>query len=336
LYRDVIKRMGNTTYLQVPSVLIYFGSLCYEWNDLAEAERVLRVGITVGQRTGRGRYWPTAYSALARVCWVRGEAAEAMTLVERALETARLLDNPHEVAEVEAQRAWLWLAQGDLAAALRWLDTHALPIDRPMPYTHQTEYLVHARIRIIQAQQVPGSVDLSAVVRQLEQLLQLAEADQRMGDRIAILALTALAHAARHDPNQALESLAVALLLATPEEYIRTFVDEGAPMRSLLLALRARISAGESGERPLAYVERLLNAFPADISGSPSPSPTLLSEREHAVLQCIAEGRSVQEIAIDLVISAHTARTHVKNIYRKLDAHNRVQALERARALHLL
>ena len=73
---------------------------------------------------------------------------------------------------------------------------------------------------------------------------------------------------------------------------------------------------------------------PITPSGLAPASP--LSEREHAVLELIAAGQSISDIAAALVISAHTARTHVKNIYIKLDSHNRVQALSRARALQLL
>jgi LuxR family maltose regulon positive regulatory protein len=338
LYRDVIKRMGSAPYLQVPSVLIYFGSLCYEWNDLVEAERMLRAGIAVAARIGRDRYWPGAWGMLARVLLAGGDAQQARAMAEHALVVARALDNPPDIAEAEVLQGRLWHAQGDLAAALHWLNRRGLPIDRPLSYTDQTEYLMLARIRIAQAQQASGSVDLRAIVRQLDQLLQLAEADQRMADRITIHALLALAHAVRGDSTQTLPILAAASRLAAPEGYIRTFVDEGAPMRSLLVALRAQVSASAADTSLLRYINRLLESFPVDSSEIPSSSATatLLSEREHAVLQYIAEGRSIQEIAAILVISPHTARTHVKNIYTKLDAHNRVQALEHARALHQL
>jgi ATP/maltotriose-dependent transcriptional regulator MalT len=338
LYQETSRRAGDATYLQMPTAHIHLGMLYYEWNDLAAAERALRMGITVGQRTGRGRYWPTAYSALARVCWVRGEAAEAIMHVERALEAARLLDNPREIAEAHAYQAWLWLAQENQVALEHWLKTRALTMDDPVPYERLAEYLMLARIRIAYARQAPRSVDLDAVVRLLNRLCQVAEADQRTADQIVILALLALAEADQRQPNHGLESLMAALTLAEPEGYVRTFVDQGAPMRSLLLALRAQVSASDSSERLLAYVDRLLDAFPLPDLAAPGPvvAPDVLSGREHAVLQLIAEGRSVQEIATSLVISAHTARTHVKNIYTKLDAHNRVQALHRARALHLL
>jgi LuxR family maltose regulon positive regulatory protein len=86
------------------------------------------------------------------------------------------------------------------------------------------------------------------------------------------------------------------------------------------------------------YIDRLLDADSSAVAAAPlaSPALSLLSERERTILQLLADGRSVQEIASLLIISVHTARTHVKHIYAKLEAHNRIQALERARALQLL
>jgi LuxR family transcriptional regulator, maltose regulon positive regulatory protein len=54
------------------------------------------------------------------------------------------------------------------------------------------------------------------------------------------------------------------------------------------------------------------------------------------VLQAIAAGLKNREIADRLVVSLSTVKTHVNNIYSKLGVTNRVQAVERARALNLL
>ena len=61
-----------------------------------------------------------------------------------------------------------------------------------------------------------------------------------------------------------------------------------------------------------------------------------LSERELEVLSLLASGRSNAEIARDLFISVGTVKTHTNNIYRKLGARNRAEALARARRLHLV
>lgn len=53
----------------------------------------------------------------------------------------------------------------------------------------------------------------------------------------------------------------------------------------------------------------------------------VLSPREVEVLQALAEGRSTKEIGDALYISAKTVKNHLGNIFAKLDAHDRTQAV---------
>lgn len=61
-----------------------------------------------------------------------------------------------------------------------------------------------------------------------------------------------------------------------------------------------------------------------------------LSERELEVLAVLATGRTTAEAAGDLFISVGTVKSHTANIYRKLGARNRAEAISRARDLGLL
>jgi ATP/maltotriose-dependent transcriptional regulator MalT len=61
-----------------------------------------------------------------------------------------------------------------------------------------------------------------------------------------------------------------------------------------------------------------------------------LSERELEVLELLASGHTNAEIARALFVAIGTVKSHTGNIYRKLDAKNRVEALGRARELKLL
>ncbi|WP_240650260.1 response regulator transcription factor [Variovorax atrisoli] len=56
----------------------------------------------------------------------------------------------------------------------------------------------------------------------------------------------------------------------------------------------------------------------------------MLSAREREVLRLVATGHVTEEIAPQLTISARTANSHVKNIYRKLHAHAGAQAVSYA------
>ena len=61
-----------------------------------------------------------------------------------------------------------------------------------------------------------------------------------------------------------------------------------------------------------------------------------LTEREHEVLQLLADGASNREIAHRLILSIGTVKKYVYNICSKLSVQSRTRALARARALHLL
>jgi DNA-binding NarL/FixJ family response regulator len=59
-----------------------------------------------------------------------------------------------------------------------------------------------------------------------------------------------------------------------------------------------------------------------------SQNDSPLSARETEILQSIAEGKSYSKIALDLFIAKETVRSHIKNIYRKLEVNSKAEALE--------
>jgi LuxR family maltose regulon positive regulatory protein len=112
------------------------------------------------------------------------------------------------------------------------------------------------------------------------------------------------------------------------------FIDEGAPLIDLLRQAAARGSA-------IDYVQRLLAALQADqdrrerrrhpSAANVQPLSEPLTDRELEVLRLVAIGQSNDVIAATLVISSETVKKHLKNIYGKLDAHSRLEAVNRAR-----
>jgi LuxR family maltose regulon positive regulatory protein len=71
----------------------------------------------------------------------------------------------------------------------------------------------------------------------------------------------------------------------------------------------------------------------------PSESEALLeplTEGESRVLRYLSTNLSKREIAQELYVSVHTIKTHMKHIYAKLDAHNRLEAVQRAREYGLI
>ena len=61
-----------------------------------------------------------------------------------------------------------------------------------------------------------------------------------------------------------------------------------------------------------------------------------LSKRELEILNLLARGYSNQEIAAKLFVSVSTVKTHIQNLFEKLDVKRRIQAVEKAKRLNLI
>jgi LuxR family maltose regulon positive regulatory protein len=308
----------------------------YEWNDLGAALFHATKAVEYCKRWGHFINLADSYLALARVQQARGDvpgARQTMAAVGQLVEnaTARVRhaampalerDVGHVGYLIEVTQAHLWLMQGDLDAAARWVDrwieTHDVSEDDALPYLVRPRLLI-ARRRYDEA------------LRLLELALQRAEAHQRMSDAIHILNQQVCALHARGESAQALASLERVLRMAEPGGYVRTFV---ALQPSVEMLLRRVCSSAAAAPD---YVGRILAALHAEAErAAAAPLLEPLSDREMEVLCLIAAHLSNQEIADTLVVSLNTVKTHVRRLYGKLNVGSRLAAVERARELGLL
>ena len=104
------------------------------------------------------------------------------------------------------------------------------------------------------------------------------------------------------------------------------FLLKDASREELFEAVRA-VHRGESLVQP-GVAARLLDRF-AEMS-RPTPTDSLLSTRELEVVQLMSTGAANKEIAGSLSISESTVKTHVANIFQKLDVNDRTGAVTTA------
>ena len=109
----------------------------------------------------------------------------------------------------------------------------------------------------------------------------------------------------------------------------RGYVLKEAQKDDMLRAIRA-IGRGEAIFSP-AIAGRLIDFFAAPRPSAPPQAFPELTEREREILNLIAQGHSNPEIAERLVLSPHTVRNYVSNIFSKLQVVDRAQAIVRAR-----
>ena len=161
------------------------------------------------------------------------------------------------------------------------------------------------------------------------------EASGRAGSLLEIRMLQALVPDAQGHRPEALESLAGGSAQAPePEGYVRLFLDEGAPMLSLLRDAKRR-RRGRPGAAPARRAAPPPRPRLAPVAGRPS-SAEPLSDRELQVLRLLDSELTGPEIARELFVSHNTLRTHTKHIFTKLDVTSRRAAVLRARERGLL
>jgi LuxR family maltose regulon positive regulatory protein len=309
--------------------------LAHERGDDAAAAAHMQTAGDLGQRTTLVDWRHRWNLAQARL---KESAGAWEAALDRLDEAGRVyVKNPIPILRpIEALKARVHLRQGRLDKAASWARGRGLAATDAVNYLSEYAYLTLARVRLAEGA-------LSEVSPLLERLLALAEAQKRTGSVIEILLTQALLHQAQNRRPQALAALERALVLAEPEGYLRIFVDEGEPIRLLLLSLRAALEK-PTGRPPSGYVDRIAAAFarPAQVASQTTinhPKSEIiepLSDRELEVLRLVAAGLSNAQISRRLFLALSTVKGHNLRIFSKLQTQNRSEAVARARELGLI
>ncbi|MBE9109068.1 LuxR family transcriptional regulator [Nodosilinea sp. LEGE 07298] len=278
------------------------------------------------------------YITLARVRQAQGDLAAAWAAIRQA-ERCQVWLWP-TILPVEACKARLYLVEGNVNAAIAWVESSGLTVDDGLDYNTTEKcptaaeliYLTYARVLLAQGQQTASIPPLQAARRLLTRLQAQAQAGGRTPRLMETLLLQALAWQVQDERSRALACLHQALDIPHQDNDIRLFLDEGKAMADLLsCAASNRIQTKE-----VASLLALFEIQPKQKTAVVQPLVEPLSDRELEVLTYLATGMTNQAIANELFVSLAAVKWHARNIYGKLEVANRTQAVARARELGLL
>jgi LuxR family maltose regulon positive regulatory protein len=218
-YKEAMEMVSKSGEMQglVGGPTYYFGmgDLYRQWNDLGAAQRDLEQGMELvkGNLTVDADTVQLGYLGMARVEQALGNPNQALATLEEFAQLARQRNFfAPLIARGDAAKARVWLAQGDLLAAVRWAETSGLRVDDEPNYPQEEEYLTLARVFIAQGQGEPSAGPLDDATNLLDRLLGAAEDGGRIGSVIEILSVRSLALKKRGDPSEALAALERALM----------------------------------------------------------------------------------------------------------------------------
>jgi LuxR family transcriptional regulator, maltose regulon positive regulatory protein len=299
--------------------LVGLGRVAFSRDDLPAAEQLLVEGLELTTRGNIRDAVALALECLIRLRLTQGDLLSAVELAERFVAESERNQLPLMVRWAHAMQALVALARGDTAAAVRWAG-RAQPRPDALFLVDKAAFAVFVRVLLAQGKLAEARTAIAAhrtaatsgghVEILVELSLLEAEVARRSGDAREAQAARAAAHA-----------LAASVGLRRPGE-------AGTLLGGVLeTATEPNLSSSAGAGSPH---ERSIPAHVRPAVVEP------LSQREQEVLQLMAEGLSNQALADRLIISLATVKKHLSNIFGKLQATSRTEAIARARALGLL
>jgi LuxR family maltose regulon positive regulatory protein len=322
---------SNNVYIKAWASYLQ-GYVYYCWNDLENAAHHF-------VQTVERRYSVHTMAAIDSLAGLTltyhalGQPDKARATLALLLEYTRDMNDPAYLAIARSCQARLALLQGDIASAVRWLQTADLATDAGvMFFWLELSRITQCRVLIAQG----TKASLQPAEKLLQAYRQQNENQHNTRQLIDILLLQALVYHKQELADEALDTLEHAVTLAQPGGFIRSFVEPGPELAGLLNRLRSQGVAQD-------YIAQILAAFPTDlrleeekIANHKSETQNLiepLTNRELDVLSLLAQGLSNKEIAVQLVITPGTVAQHTHKIYQKLMVKNRRQAVIKATEL---
>jgi LuxR family maltose regulon positive regulatory protein len=348
-FRSASSRGSQLSYVGGNAILAGFlAEALYETGQLGEAERFLTRYLPMFKETAAPDQLITSFTVLARIALSRGQREAALEFLDELEATGLGQGMPRLVASARLERGRMALLDGEIEAAQAFLasasERHIWePFDGLVAYANDADTPLIADLRWRMR-----SGKAASTLAALKDALKQAQDQHRHRRALKLSILLAQALCATGQKAAGLRRLHDVLTFAAREGFVRTLIDEGSELLSLIAELRNQMAPSPNGAAGLIdFIDRLLDAggvvhrahdgpslAPGGVAGQ-GESDTL-TKRELQVLRLLAEGDSNRSMAERLFVSETTVKAHLRSINVKLGTQSRTQAVAVARQLRLV
>jgi LuxR family maltose regulon positive regulatory protein len=305
------------------------GALYYEWNRLEEAQQYLAEGLRLAEQGGYLNQLLFGCSTLARIQAMHGDREGEQETIQRARRVAQKYgDPPVPVMYIKAFEAEIALQQGDLFIPNNWL--------AGMHNSHEAANLFSQYEQIIHARVLAARENYASMSELIRPLWDLALRQGRVKNAITLEVLMAKCLFLSGEPLPAIAILQEALYKAEPDHFVRTFLDEGGVVISMIKQMLANGGDPKPNSEECSgdYLYFLLDEVAKDTLKASTSRPLArtveglepLTDHELHILHMLEAGYPNKQISREMNISLNTVKYHLKNIYGKLGVVNRTQA----------
>ena len=309
----------------------------YETDALEQAQHRLNELLPYAREHAAPDSLITTHVLLARITYLNGDRQGWMRCLAELDQLGRVSGSSRILCSSWLERARVATLENRLDTAnhaMRSAEQHS-DWDQPgillTANDVDTPYITRQRLNIAEGTSNPDD---------LLQAMNIALGRHQHRRALKLRLLLALALEAGKQPTQALEQLTLALRVASPVGFIRTFLDEGAPLAALLERWSVIFHGQESAlgiePRFVGHLLQRCHTGPSLETKAQESSPSSLSNRELQVLRLLALGYRNREIAEKMFLSELTVKSHLRKINTKLGAGGRTEAVSIARTQGLL
>ncbi|AWY38993.1 helix-turn-helix transcriptional regulator [Pseudomonas putida] len=319
------------------SMDILHGLLLYETGAFEDAEKILRRCLFFAKHVASPENQIVTHVLTARIAYGHGDRTTWMRCLVELEQIGRQVGSRRVECSAWLERARVALLEQRPDIAVQSL--HAADLagdwDRPdfirFANDVDTPSIARQRLRIAQGEGV-------AAVKALRAAIEHARQWQHRRRELKLHILLAMALDSLQQPQEAFQALNDALHLASHDNFLATFIEEGDRLAGLLQrwATTGKPRCKELGIAP-GFVDDLLQRLGVgdantDAMGHDNGAHQMLTVREYQILQLLAAGHRNREIAEKVFLSEFTVKSHLQKIYAKLDANGRTETLAIARA----
>lgn len=344
LYRRALQTAASVTGPDSPTTAmaaLYLAELLYELDQRQEATELSGRYLALGGETGLVDQLVAGYVTRARLDFLQepGDPSPALDAITVGLRLAHAKKFGRLRAHLLAEQIRILLLVGDARQAHRVARANDLAGtgDRFTPRRGTTTAV---ELQALAWAQVALSRDqVAEVIDVLERWVRFAEARQSRRSQVRCGLLLSVATLRSGDVRRARRLLRACLVAGMPGGFVRSFVDAGEPVRELLMT--ADDARGPDDAALGQYQSRLLSRFrglPVAPVAPPPVQPTAeaLGPRELEVLAMVARGYMNSQIADELGLTVGTVKWYMQQIFAKLGARRRAEAIHRARQVGLI
>ena len=331
---DLLTLMNNKGYSEVAKTewtfaALYFimGVSQFMWADMDRAYENIKIAYDLSKK-GKDIYFKIfilmVYSIVLKE---RGDIELKNIMDEMELLVKQNDIPPFLTSNYIGWKIYLHIENNQIVEANKMISEYGL--DTGKKITHANEGAYSAYVRLLLAQNKPDEAELL-----LLELYSLADENKAIEKIIELKISYAVFFKLRGNPEKAISILIEAIELASDENLLYYFVNEYDRIKDLIKEA-FKVLAVKETKISAKFLDSLKLAIERKEKLKKMNFGIDLSAREIDTLKLI-EDLSNQEIADKLFISLNTVKTHLKNIYIKLEVDNRAKAVAKARDLGIV